>query len=265
MKRNHLLVSLLWMWCGAAAAQEETHINKNSREFVNAFHQSVERLDKSGFGDELQSASLGAVSGPEAEALLKKINREDKIDGVSLGNPDTEYDIILQPGHYLRKSGMTGAQGKSVSERALVAHVVGNIYRDLKKHSLNVLVVSADQYHPHLKAKVFLAVHADGNVRSCATGPSLGYEKNTSMHAMHAIGWGLSQALGYTYADFMKDNLTVGESKYYMFSKVKTSSVKGILEIGEVTCEAQQDRLIINADKIAANVARALRFVVGTP
>jgi len=263
--RHLLLLSLLSACCQSVRAQEEIHPATNSKEFVASFDASINGLAQRGFGDALQSASLGSVSGPEAEALLRKIRREDKLAGQSLGDRGVEYDVILQPGHYLRKEGKTGTSGASVSERALVAYVVGEIAKDLQRHSLNVLIISADDFHRPLRAKIFMALHADGSVAPCKSGPSLGYEKNTSMHAMHAIGWGLGQALGYTYGDFMKDNLTVNEEKYYMFSQVKTSVAKGILEIGELTCMAQEDRLIVNADKVAFNLSRAMRFVLNAP
>ncbi len=265
MKRHLLTMSLLVAACGTAAAQEELSITKSSKEFVNAFDKEITRLEKSGFDKELQSGALGSKSNPEAAALLKKIKLVTKLVGHDMGNAELVYDVILQPGHYLRIKGATGAQGSSVSEQALVAYIVGEVARDLKAKNVNVLIVAADKYSPNLKAKVFLAVHADGNVNPCKTGPSMGYEKNTSMHAMHAIGWGLSQALGYTYSDFMKDNFTVNEARYYMFGKVKASAVKGILEIGEVSCPEQEENMIANADKIAANVARALRFVIAAP
>lgn len=265
MKRQLLVMSLLVAACGTATAQEELNITKSSKEFVDAFEKEITRLEESGFDKELQSASLGSKSSPEAAALIKKIKLETELVGHAMGDAKVEYDVILQPGHYLRKTGATGAQGPTVSERALVAYIVGEVARDLKAKNLNVLIVSADHYSPNLKAKVFLAVHADGNPKPCATGPSLGYEKNTSMHAMHAIGWGLGQALGYTYTDFMKDNMTVNVARYYMFGRIKTSSVKGLLEIGDLSCAKQEDRMIVNADKIAANVARALRFVIAAP
>jgi hypothetical protein len=268
MKHAWLLSLLLLAWCGPAASQEQIRLVSSSSEFLNSFEKSISDLERRKFGDALESASLNAITDPNARALLHMIRQETRIEGVALGDAGVEYDVILQPGHYLRTTGAIGTSGKSVSERALVAYVVAGIARDLRQRSLKVLVISADNFlrrKPGLQTKMFLAVHADGNERPCTTGPSMGYEKNTSMYAMHAIGWGLSQALGYTYSDFMRDNLTVNEAHYYMFSQVRTTTAKGILEIGELTCEKQEEQLIVNADVIAANLARALRFVLNAP
>ena len=84
------------------------------------------------------------------------------------------------------------------------------------------------------------------------------------MLAMHAIGYALSQALGYSYADFKKDDFTVNEAHYYMFNKVRASSTRGVLEVGELTCPQVEKRLIESADRIAANLSKAIEFVLST-
>ena len=156
--------------------------------------------------------------------------------------------MILQPGRYGRPPdpGPVGTSGQLVSERAFVTYVTERIAKRLREDNDTVLIVSADKYlrptsvnapFNGLAAKVFLAIHADrGSMRPCSTGPSLGYKSESSLFAMHAIGWSLSAALGYRYADFSKDNYTVNEAKYYMFNKVKADRLTGLLEIGELTC-----------------------------
>lgn len=59
---------------------------------------------------------------------------------------------------------------------------------------------------------------------------------------MHAIGWGLSRALGYKYQEFRKDDFTVNAAHYYMYSKVDAPVMKGLLEVGETTCLPMEQR-----------------------
>jgi hypothetical protein len=78
---------------------------------------------------------------------------------------------------------------------------------------------------------------------------------------MHAIGTGLAHAFGYDYSDFRKDNFTVNEAKYYMFQRVEAPMLKGLLEVGEVTCAKSEDRLITSSREITNNVAAALSYL----
>ena len=251
-----------------AQSDEQGTPTSNSKEFLESFDASIKILEERNFGDSLESPSLNAITDPISVARLKTMRDEKPITGVSTGESGLLYDVILQPGHYLRTKGAVGTAGKSVSERALVAYITGKLAERLRSQSISVLIISADDFlrgKPGLQGKIFLAIHADGNKIPCSSGPSMGYERKSSMLAMHTIGLGLSQALGYQYNDFMRDNLTVNESKYYMFSQVRTTLMKGLLEIGELTCEAQEDQLVINADSVAANLARALNFLLAMP
>jgi len=261
-KYSLVTASMLLMTSACAQTAEHPTVSSSSKQFIDSFDSSVELLEKRGFDRDLKSPSLGAITSSSGKALLAAIVAETPIK-VGMGDPGVEYDIILQPGHYGRKTGKVGTSGELVSERALVAYVVGAAARQLGKQNVNVLVVSADQYSTGLRAKVFLAVHADGSESKCKTGPSLAYEASSSPHAMHAIGWGLAQAMGYVYKDFMRDNFTANEANYYMFGKVKSGTMKGLLEVGELTCAKMEEQLVLNADAIAENLARALAFVVG--
>lgn len=252
-----------------AFAEESEHVrlSQSSAEYQSSFDSSVKELRAKGFADGLQSPSLGAITSVEGQERLSRILADKPIEGVEVGNASIFYDVILQPGHYLRKTGATGTSGALVTERALVAYIAARIATDLRANGVNVLVISADNFlksSPGLRSKIFLAVHADGSERPCApgSGPSLAYEAKSSPFAMHAIGWGLSQALGYNYSDFRRDNYTPNEAHYYAFSYVKTDAMKGLLEIGELTCPKMEE-LLISSDAIGTNVARGLRFVIG--
>ncbi|WP_229425333.1 MULTISPECIES: N-acetylmuramoyl-L-alanine amidase [unclassified Massilia] len=155
-----------------------------------------------------------------------------------------------------------GTSGKLVGEQQLAAYLVRRIAETLAQQGkLKVLTLSADEYAPKLKGKLFLAIHADGSEKPCSTGPSLSYQKNNSTLAMHAVGWALSQALGYQYDQFRKDGFTADAAHYYMFGHVDAPVMKGLLEVGELTCAEMEQRLVAGADAIASNVAKALMFV----
>jgi len=152
--------------------------------------------------------------------------------------------------------------------------VTNVIAQSLRSDGDSVLVISADNYllptsrnaaFDGLRAKVFLAIHADGSVRPCSTGPSLGYQSDSSLLAMHTVGLGLAYALGYNYSDFNRDNFTANEARYYMFKQVEADRLAGLLEVGELTCPASEKQLITSSKLIGLNIARAVNFIVQTP
>lgn len=256
-----------------AAAQEEPVVTQNSDAFTQSADSALQQLAARGFDQGLATPELGSLSTEQLSALAATIRLETPIPNVTRGERGVMYDVILQPGHYRRTTGLVGTSGALVSERALMGYIVGRVAADLRGRGLNVLVVSADQYlrddrttpaFDGLKARVFLSIHADGSVQPCATGPSLAYHGDNSMLAMHAIGFALSTALGYDYADFRRDNFTVNSANYYMFRRVEAPTLTGLLEIGELTCPATERDLVASSDKIATNVARALSFIVET-
>lgn len=259
----------------AAIAQtperEDSGVTRSSNAFLNSADAALQELGQRNFDENLESPGFGAVSSDELNALVANIRRETPIPNLSRGEAGVTYDVVIQPGHYGRTTGRTGASGALVSERALVGYIAARTAADLRARGHNVLVVSADNYrrdnpsteaYEGLTAKAFLAIHADGSERPCATGPSLGYAHNNSLMAMHAIGYGLSAALGYDYNDFRRDNFTANESDYYMFRRVRADRLTGILEIGEITCAATEAKLVGSANRIADNTARALDLII---
>lgn len=256
-----------------AQEREEPVIAQNSDAFTQSADDALAQLAARGFDQGLATPELGSLSTAQLSALATVIGQETPISGVTRGERGVVYDVILQPGHYQRTTGAVGMSGALVSERALMGHIVGRIAADLRGRGLNVLVVSADSYlrddrstpaFDGLRARVFLSIHADGSVQPCATGPSLAYHGDNSTLAMHAIGFALSTALGYEYADFRRDNFTVNSANYYMFRRVEAPTLTGLLEIGELTCPATERDLVAASDKIATNVARALSFIIET-
>jgi N-acetylmuramoyl-L-alanine amidase len=243
----------------------------SSAEFVSSRDDALRRLKQARFEKQLASPGLGAMSTEDFGKRVTNINAMGPIAGLGRGDAGVKYDVILQPGHYGRKTGATGAPGKLVSEREFVAFVTAGVADALRAKSYSVLVVDArggrsdDAATPEwdgLAARAFLAVHADGSTKPCTTGPSLGYAEGTSPYAMHAIGWAVSKALGYRYKDFRPDGFTANESRYYMFRRVRADEMTGLLEVGEITCEPAEKTLIESADRLATNVANAIDFVL---
>lgn len=265
---NHMkfAVAILAFSYGAAIAQEaseeEAHPKVYSPELEATYKADIKKLQAMKFQDGLVSGSLGAVSKDAYSAALKSIKTQWNTLKNSPGDSNTTYDAIIQAGHYKRITNLTGASGEAVTEQQLVAYIVKGVAEKLRASGKNVLVLSADEYAAGLKGRIFLAIHADGSKPPCKTGPSLSYQTNSSTLAMHAIGWGLSQALGYKFDEFKKDGYTANAAKYYMYSRVHAPVMKGLLEVGDISCPPVEGRLIVSADGISNNVARAIAFVL---
>ncbi len=253
-------------FAAVAVADDEVddaaHLTKSSEAFEAGADAAMVELSK-GFADNLETRGLGALSDGEVKAAVATIKKEIPIEGISVGKAGDSYDIILQPGHYGRKKGFTGATGARVAERALTAHLVKGIAQELSDSGLRVLIVPADGVTRGLKTKIFLSIHADGAAKKCATGPSLAYESDRSLLAMHAIGLSLATAFGYKYKDFRKDGYTTNSAEYYMFKKIEASHLEGLLEVGEITCPKSEDRLLATSKELAYNIAHALKFIAG--
>jgi N-acetylmuramoyl-L-alanine amidase len=243
---------------------EHPRIDKSSEEFLQSEPAAIAYMSKSHFEDDVERPVLAASSDKDFKDRVQKINQKLIISDLGMGDPNIEYDVIIQPGHYQRTSGRTGTEGHHVTEQALVAYIADQIAKSLHDTGEKVLVVSADKYHAGLHGKIFIAIHADGSATPCQTGPSLGYKKPTTAIAMNFVALGLADALGYNFKDF-RSNFTANEARYYMFDHVKASRLTGLLEVGELTCEKSERDLVLNSHAIGANIARSIDFILNTP
>ena len=244
---------------------EHPRIDKSSDEFLKSAPDAIAYLSKSHFEDAVERPALAASSDQDFKDRVHEINQKLIVSDLGTGDPNIEYDVIIQPGHYQRTSGRTGTEGSHVSEQTLVAYLADQIAKNLHHTGEKVLVVSADKYlQTGLHGKVFIAIHADGSQPSCKTGPSLGYQKPTTAIAMNFVALGLADALGYDFQEF-RSNFTANETHYYMFGHVKASRLTGLLEVGELTCEKSERDLILNSHAIGTNIARAIDFILRTP
>lgn len=243
------------------APVEAEHLKASSQEFTSSRTSALKKLRQDGFTAQLLEVGLGAATSDQLRTAAARIKAGAKLQDVAVGDPAVTYDVIIQPGHYGRTAGRTGASGAMVSEQAIVAYLVGATAARLRADGLKVIVVPADNVVAK-SAKVFLAVHAEGSEARCHAGPSLAYKAGISPYAMHAVGLGVSRAMGYAYGQFRADNYTKNESDYYMYKQVDAERLNGLLEIGEITCPAEEQKLVLNADRIANNLALALEYIM---
>jgi hypothetical protein len=181
---------------------------------------------------------------------------------VSTGNANETYDAIIQIGHYPRKTGKTGGQGRLVNEQEIAALVAVGIVQRLEKLKIKTLLVGADNYNSGLKSKIFLSLHTDSAAKPCSVSPSVGYEKIADAKGMHGIALALAITLELDSQQFMRDNYTTNLSGYYAYRQFNTQYFKGLLEMSELTCPKQEEKLLLRAPDLSANLARAIQFAL---
>ena len=186
---------------------------------------------------------------------------------VKQGDLNVSYDVIIQMGHYKRTTGRTGTAGRRVSEQEMGAYVGTKLIEQLGQLTVDhkpirTVLIGADDFKPNLNTKIFVALHCDSAEPKCKTGPSLGYSGTADAPGMNSLAVALALTLGLNAEEFMRDNFTKDLQGYYAFHKVNASKFKGVLEMSELTCPAEEDRLLLRADDLAANLAVALQFAL---
>lgn len=204
-------------------------------------------------------------------AALEKLPTVDldpgNMPGFGTGDLAATYDVILEPGHYQRFRGATGATGEiapgvKVSERALASQIVALMAKRLKDQGYKVLVIPADGYARGLSARVFLSVHLDGAKPVCTTKSSLGYNNPAYSFAAHAFGHALAVSLGIGPAEFMADNFTANLQNYNVFRKLNGTELEAIIEVAEVTCPEETRKVIDRGRLIADNLATGVEMML---
>lgn len=216
---------------------------------------------------QLRAPPARAFSEDDLKFWADKARQAHRAAPVARGDASRGYDIIIQIGHYPRKKGKTGGQGKLVNEQEAAALVAVGTVQKLSGLSANgakirALLVGADDYTPKLKSKIFLALHTDSSGKSCSLGPSVGYQKVGDASGMHGIALALAITLGLDAEKFMRDNYTAALAGYYAYSDFQTERFKGILEMSELTCERQEAKLLTGAATLSANLATAIQFAL---
>jgi hypothetical protein len=62
-------------------------------------------------------------------------------------------------------------------------------------------------------------------------------------------------------AKFMRDNYTKDEANYYAYKTIN-AGLKGLLEMGELTCPKDEEKLLSNAQVLAKNLSKAIIFAL---
>lgn len=211
-------------------------------------------------------AGLG-FSSTELKEIAAKAKVIFSTAPVERGDVNKTYDLILQIGHFPRKTGKTGGEGRYINEQQIAAFVAVGMVQKLAKlkvdgKSISVLLIPADDYNPGLKTKVFLSLHTDSSQTGCSVGPSVGYEANKDRKGMHGIALALAITLGIDAEKFMQDNYTRNLSGYYAYRTINAEYFKGLLEMSELSCQTQEDNLLGNAALLSANLATAVQFAL---
>lgn len=181
------------------------------------------------------------------------------------GDTSENYDVIIQPGHYLRPKGATGGQGKHVLEREVAAWIVGGLAADLKNRGLKVAVIPADGFNKPLKGKIFLSLHTDASTFPCSLGPSIGYDSVGDALGMHGIAAALAITMEVDPVKFMRDNYTKNLKGYYAFGSMNVELFEGVLEMAELTCPAEEERILSRAELLTRNLAIAVALAAKPP
>ena len=176
-------------------------------------------------------------------------------------DPSHTYDIVIQVGHFPRKTGVTGGQGQHLSEQQMAALISTLIRDQLKPADIDIILIDADG-NPNLKSKIFLALHTDGNTSAdgCSIGPSIGYDDESDADDMKYVAAATAMSLGYELDSFQKDNYTEGLRYYYGYKIASTELFEGVLEMAVHSCRSSEENLIGNAAILARNLAIALQF-----
>jgi hypothetical protein len=217
MLKAALLGLSLAIWPCVAVAGPDTQDDSGPSQ-KGATNQEIERILKSDLIGQLASPHPLAFGPGELTEMAAKAKDAYRQLRTEIGDPNVEYDLIIQPGHFGRTTGATGGEGKYVTEQQITAKIVEGLASNLRKRGLNVAVIPADGFKTPLKSKIFLSLHTDASNFPCSVGPSLGYSAEGDALGMHGIAAALAITLGIDPEKFMRDNYTANLKGYYAFS-----------------------------------------------
>lgn len=151
------------------------------------------------------------------------------------------YDVLISAGHEGRPASCArfpqhhcnlGATG----EREWTPIVADAATKVLREHGVSVARVPAD-FEGNYAVDAAIFIHFDGASPSCGSTASVGYNGASSEAAAKA--WRALYGLYWPYG-FEPDNFTVGLRQYYAYKQVDAASGALVLELGEITCDAQR-------------------------
>jgi hypothetical protein len=122
----------------------------------------------------------------------------------------------------------------AVGEREHTPIVADEAARRLRAAGLRVVRVPAD-YRDHYRVRAAVFIHLDGAQPACTSGASIGYPAGS---AGAARAWRTAYSHVFPFR-FMPDNFTAGLAHYYGYRTIDRNPNTLVLELGELTCSAQ--------------------------
>jgi hypothetical protein len=146
---------------------------------------------------------------------------------------------LIQAGHQGRPASCTLFPKRpcnlgAVGERENTPGIADEAARRLRAAGLRVVRVPAD-YREHYHARAAIFIHLDGAEPACTSGASIGYPRGS---AGAARAWRAAYSKVFPFR-FMPDNFTEGLAHYYGYRTVDRNPNTLVLELGELTCPAQ--------------------------
>ncbi|SDY96534.1 hypothetical protein SAMN04487939_11082 [Lysobacter sp. yr284] len=263
MKITAASVAIFFTMLTASAWATEPGVNE--RFTPGATDEEIKSTVSSALSHALSKRNDFAFSPDEAKTAAGRIKAIFDATKTLPGDAGTTYDVVLQIGHFPRKTGKTGGTGKYVTEQQAAAAIADGVRQKLStlkvdNKAISTIVVGADDFTRGLKTKIFLALHTDSSEKPCSVGPSLGYEAGTSRVGTNGLALATALTLGYDATKFMKDNYTRNLSGYYAYRSINSSAFKALLEMSELSCPEQETNLLKNAAQLSENLAIAIQF-----
>ncbi len=165
--------------------------------------------------------------------------------------------VVVQAGHEARLKGNTGASGSHYKETTWNTFVADEVTRLLRSWDIDVKRVPAKVNF--MRAKIAVAIHFDSAKNVCHSGASIGYPDRDSY--AFAQRWKKSYKAYYPFG-WHKDNFTANLKHYYAYKKIDAEKFL-VLELGEITCDAQTKWLHPRLKKIAYLIAYTIATELG--
>jgi hypothetical protein len=157
--------------------------------------------------------------------------------------------LIVQMGHYPRKTGATGTEGEQGMAYSVAQMVVKN-----PRPGWTAKAIIADAADSAYRGDAFVAVHGDGSTSTSAGGASVGY-RNGQGETLAQAWKSAYKKNGWPFA-FRADNYTAALAGYYGVRKAVEAGNKRaiIIEVGFMTNPKERDWI----NKSHAAIARSI-------
>lgn len=168
-------------------------------------------------------------------------------------------EVFIQAGHEGRVSGRTGALSPWGREADWTAIVADEATRILRAAGVSVIRAPAD-FGARARVRLALAIHFDAPTPPCSAGASVGYPDVTDEAA--ARDWKALYGRFFPFG-WREDNYTDNLFYYYNYRYTMVSDAELVLELGEISCEAQALWLRPRLQPIAALIAYFAAYRIG--